>query len=214
MESAATLFSGLKPSSPRSGISFQRKVNRAVDDRELVERCLSGDPVGLRTFVEQFQGWVFALCFRQIGHRQDAEDVAQETLVRAVRHLHQWDGVRPLKPWLLTIAVNRCRTHLSRRNTRARTVEVVVEPVAPARRIGEFDLAEELQLALQQLREEYRTCFVLFHQQELSLHEVARIMNCPDGTVKTWLHRARKELADLLRDRGIVTGEGHELFRI
>ncbi len=185
-----------------------------MDDRELVERCLAGDRDGLRTFVEQFQGWVFALCFRQLGHRQDAEDVAQETLTRAVRHLHQWDGIRPLKPWILTIAVNRCRTHQSRKNTRTRTVNVQIEPAAGAERIGQFDLAEELQLALQQLREEYRTCFLLFHQQELSLHEVARMMNCPDGTIKTWLHRARRELAALLKARGVVTEEGHELFRI
>lgn len=199
---------------PVVGISFQRKVNRAVDDRELVERCLAGDQDGLRTFVEQFQGWVFALCLRQLGHRQDAEDVAQETLVRAVRHMSHWDGIRPLRPWVLTIAVNRCRTHLSRRNTRARTVGVEIEPPAPQVRVGEFDLAEELQLALGQLREEYRTCFLLFHQQELSLHEVAQTMNCPEGTIKTWLHRARRELADLLRARGLVTEEGHELFRI
>ena len=185
-----------------------------MDDRELVERCLAGDRDGLRTFVEQFQGWVFALCFRQLGHRQDAEDVAQETLSRAVRHLGQWDGVRPLRPWILTIAVNRCRTHLSRKNTRARTVDVDIDLAGVSTRVGEFDLAEELQLALQQLREEYRTCFLLFHQQDLSLHEVAQIMNCPDGTIKTWLHRARRELADLLRARGVVTEEGHELFRI
>jgi RNA polymerase sigma-70 factor (ECF subfamily) len=188
-------------------------VNRAVDDRELVERCLSGDCEGLRAFVEQFQVWVFALCFRQLGHRQDAEDVAQESLARAVRHLKQWDGVRPLKPWILTIAVNRCRTHLSRRNTRTRTVKAEIDPAAPRVRQGEFDLAEELQLALQQLREEYRTCFLLFHQQDLSLHEVAEIMNCPEGTIKTWLHRARHQLADLLKARGVVTEKGHELFR-
>jgi RNA polymerase sigma-70 factor (ECF subfamily) len=207
-------FVSLKPLSLNAGISFQRKVNRAVDDRELVERCLAGDQDGLRTFIEQFQGWVFALCFRQLGHRQDAEDVAQESLARAVRHLSQWDQVRPLKPWILTIAVNRCRTHLSRRLTRAKTVAVDVEPPARHVRLGGFDLAEELQLALQQLRDEYRTCFLLFHQQELSLHEVAKIMNCPDGTIKTWLHRARRELANLLRARGVVTEEGHELFRI
>lgn len=206
--------SPLKPLAANSGISFQRKVNRAVDDRELVERCLSGDAEGLRLFVEQFQGWVYALCFRQLGHRHDAEDVAQETLARAIRHLSQWDGVRPLRPWILTIAVNRCRTHQSRSNTRARTVGVEVDPPAPATRLGDFDLAEELQLALRQLREEYRTCFLLFHQQELSLHEVAQIMNCPEGTIKTWLHRARRELAALLKGRGVVTEEGHELFRI
>ena len=208
------LTGNLKPPPPVVGISFQRKVNRAVDDRQLVERCLAGDRDGLRTFVERFQEWVFALCLRQLGHRHDAEDVAQETLARAFRHLAQWDATRPLKPWILTIAVNRCRTHLSRRNQRAKTVHVETEPPAPAVRPGTFDLAEELQLALEQLREEYRTCFLLFHQQDLSLHEVAQIMNCPDGTIKTWLHRARRELADLLRARGVVTEDGHELFRI
>jgi len=185
-----------------------------VDDRELVERCLTGEQEGLRLFIEQFQEWVFALCLRQLGHRQDAEDVTQETLVRAVRHLQQWDGIRPLKPWILTIAVNRCRTHLSRRKMRASAIEVQAEPPAPPARLADFDLAEELQLALVQLREEYRTCFLLFHQQELSLHDVARVMNCPEGTVKTWLHRARRELAELLKTRGVVTEEGHELFRI
>ena len=197
-----------------TGISSQRKVNHAVDDRDLVKRCLAGDPSGLRAFVEQFEGAVFALCMRQLGQRQDAEDVAQETLVRAVRHLSHWDGIRPLRPWILTIAVNRCRTHLSRKNTRIRTVGTVVEPAASRQRIGQFDLAEELQLALEQLREEYRTCFLLFHQQELSIYEVAQIMGCPEGTIKTWLHRARKDLAELLRQRGVVTEDGHELFRI
>ncbi len=185
-----------------------------MDERALVERCLAGDRDGLREFVERFQGLVFAICLRQLGQRQDAEDVAQETLVRAVRHLHHWDGVRPLKPWVLMIAVNRCRTHQSRRKTRAHTVKSVVEPAAPAARLGEFDLAEELQLALGQLRENYRTCFVLFHQQELGIQEVAEIMECPEGTIKTWLHRARRELADLLRARGVVTEEGYELFRV
>ena len=185
-----------------------------MDERALVERCLAGDRDGLRAFVEQFQGLVFAICLRQLGQRQDAEDVTQETLVRAVRHLHRWDGVRPLKPWVLMIAVNRCRTHQSRRNTRARTVESVVEPASPAARLGEFDLAEELQLALSQLRENYRTCFLLFHQQEFGIQEVAEIMECPEGTIKTWLHRSRRELADLLRARGVVTEEGYELFRV
>lgn len=185
-----------------------------MDERELVERCLAGDQDGLRAFVELFQGQVFAICLRQLGQRQDAEDVSQETLVRAVRHLHHWDGVRPLKPWVLTIAVNRCRTHQSKRKTRVQTVGAVMESPAPTKRLGEFDLAEELQLALGQLREDYRTCFLLFHQQELGIQEVARIMECPEGTIKTWLHRSRRELADLLRARGIVTEEGYELFRI
>ncbi|MGH7200444.1 MAG: RNA polymerase sigma factor, partial [Planctomycetaceae bacterium] len=75
-------------------------------------------------------------------------------------------------------------------------------------------LAEELEQALAQLREEYRTCFVLFHQQELSCAEIGEILDCPQGTVKTWLYRARRELAEILQRRGIGPGARHELHRL
>lgn len=185
-----------------------------VDERSLVDRCLAGDREGLRAFVECFQNAVFSVCFRYLGQHQDAEDVAQEALVRAVKHLRHWDGVRPLKPWVLMIAVNRCRTHLSKRRPHVQQVDSIAEPAASRGDVSQLDLAEELQKALDGLRDNYRTCFLLFHQQELSIQDVAELMECPEGTIKTWLHRARRELASRLRERGVVTEDGHELFRV
>ena len=181
------------------------------DDQQLVRRCLAGDAQALRDFIERFQGMVFGICLRMLSHQQDAEDAAQETLTRAVRHLRHWDAARPLTPWVLTIAVNRCRTHLTRSKRMARPSEVPDETAARPERVDVSDLGEELQRALGRLREEYRTCFILFHQQELSLQEVAEILDCPVGTIKTWLHRARKELAEWLRQRGVVNEVGYEL---
>jgi RNA polymerase sigma-70 factor (ECF subfamily) len=66
------------------------------------------------------------------------------------------------------------------------------------------NLAEEIELALARLRDEYRHAFVLFHEQQLSYAEIADSLGCPVGTVKTWVHRARRELADQLRRRGVV----------
>ncbi len=185
-----------------------------MDDWELAERCLAGDQAAIRAFVEHFQGLVFAICLRRLRNREDAEDVAQQTLVRAVRYLRHWDAKRPLKPWVLTIAINRCRTHLTQRNNQTRALDPAIDRPAQEVRLGTLDLSEELQLALNQVREEYRTCFILFHQQELSISRVAEIMKCPEGTIKTWLHRARRELAALLIDRGVVTKDGYELHRI
>ena len=185
-----------------------------MDDRELAARCLSGDESAIRQFVERFQGLVFAVCLKQLGNREDAEDIAQQTLVRGVRHLRHWDSKRPLKPWLLTIAVNRCRTHASQRDPHARTYDPAIEIPTRDVRLGALELSEELQLALGKLRDEYRTCFILFHQQELSITHVANMMKCPEGTIKTWLHRARRELAELLIERGAVTKDGYELHRI
>ena len=173
------------------------------DDAELVRNCLNGRESGLRQMTERYQGMVFGICYRMLGHREDAEDVTQETFLRAFRSLHRWDSTRPFKPWLLTIAVNRCRTLLGQRARRPSTTEFVSQfPANPDR--PQHDLAEELQLALETLRENYRSCFILFHHEELGCAEIGEILGCPEGTVKTWLYRARRQLADHLRRRGIT----------
>ena len=65
------------------------------------------------------------------------------------------------------------------------------------------DDAEEIQKAMATMRPEYQQCFALFYLQELNVEEVAEVLDCPEGTVKTWLHRARKEMAEYLRKRGL-----------
>lgn len=184
-----------------------------MDEARLVERCLRGDAASVREFLERFQGPVFGLCLRLLSQREDAEDVAQETLVRAVRHLARWDASRSLKPWVLAIAANRCRTLAGKRRHNSISTETSETLISPRQRLSVADLSEELQLALNELRDEYRTCFVLFHQEEWSCQQIGDLLHCPEGTVKTWLHRARKALAESLKRRGVVTGEGYELHR-
>lgn len=176
-----------------------------------MQSCLEGDAGALRAFVERFQSAVFGLCYRMLGHRQDAEDVAQEVFLRAFRSLATWDSTRPLRPWLLAIAVNRCRTALQQRPHRPVTAEFADLVVPPPRCEVGPDWAEELQQALEQLRENYRTCFILYYQQELSIAQIGQMLQCPPGTVKTWLHRARKEIAHRLKQRGYGPEVPHAL---
>ncbi len=174
------------------------------DENDLVRDCLAGDRLALGAFVQRFQGAVFGLCFRMLSHREDAEDVSQEVFLRAIRNLHQWDPNRPLTPWLLTIAANRCRTWISNRQRRDLPAEFAENIADPAANRPRLDLAEELQLALDRLREDYRLCFILYHLNELSLAEIADVTGSPQGTIKTWLHRARRELAEHLERRSIA----------
>jgi RNA polymerase sigma-70 factor (ECF subfamily) len=175
-----------------------------MEDRSLVEALRSGDPQAPRVLVEQFHGVVFGLCHRMLRHRQDAEDVTQETFVRALRGIRGFDGSRPLRPWLLGIAANRCRTSLSRRTRRPALIETPEEAVDSRPGVSDPDnIAAELRLALDRLRPEYRLVFTLFHEQALPYEEIAAALSRPVGTVKTWLHRARVELADRLARRGI-----------
>lgn len=174
------------------------------DVSELIRRSLLGDQAAMADLVDQFRGDVFGLCYRMLGHRQDAEDTAQEAFVRALRSLGRFDRRREFRPWLLAIAANRCRTVLAaRRKVPKPSSEVEELPDIRSLR-EERHIGEEVALALTALREEYRQAFVLFHQEQWSYAEIAEVLSCPVGTVKTWVHRARRELADHLRRRGIV----------
>lgn len=176
-----------------------------MDDRALVEALRSGDPRGPGLLFDRFHAVVFGLCFRMMGHRQDAEDVAQDSFLRALGAIGGFDAARPLRPWLLGIAANRCRTSLARRSRRPATSEVAEDPVDHRPGLADPDgLAAELERAIGRLRPDYRLVFVLYHEQGLSYEEIGQATSRPIGTVKTWIHRARAELADELSRRGVV----------
>lgn len=174
------------------------------EDAILVQRCLHGDDEAIRQLVDRFQSEVFGLCVRLLHHRQDAEDVTQEVFLRVFRSLRRWDSQRPLKPWIVGIAVNRCRTWLTQRGKRPELVDYLqdTQPGPPAD--DSVELVREIHNAVAELRLEYRTAFVLFHEQGQPYEDIARAMDRPVGTIKTWLHRARLEILERLRRRGMV----------
>jgi RNA polymerase sigma-70 factor, ECF subfamily len=185
------------------------------DLRSLVGECLAGDQGAMLALVERFRAQVYGLCYRMLGQRQDAEDAAQETFVRVLKNLHRWDPDRGFEPWLLAIAGNRCRTALAARRRRPvaeSSVEYLADD-APDERPAQH-LAEEVHIALGTLRPEYRQAFLLFHEHELAYAEIAEVMEVPLGTIKTWVHRARRELINCLRQRGALAEVRHELPRV
>lgn len=183
----------------------------SFEEAGLVRRCLRGEPEAVRTLVDRFQFEVFGLCLRLLNHRHDAEDVTQEVFLRVFRSLRRWDTGRPLRPWIMGIALNRCRTWMAQRARRPEPVDYLqdIAPASPADDSAE--LLREIQDALGLLRPEYRSIFVLFHEQGQPYEEIAAAMNRPVGTIKTWLHRARLQILQRLRQRGMVSEVGHEL---
>jgi len=189
------------------GVGRRERVGEGLvpmDDRALVDALRAGEPHAPRLMVERFQSVVFALCLRMMSHRQDAEDVMQESFVRALRGLAGFDDDRPFRPWLLGIAANRCRTALAKRARRPSPTDSVDDQVDHRPGLSDpDDLAGEIDRAVSRLRPEYRLVFSLFHEQNLPYEEIAEAVNRPVGTVKTWLHRARAELAEDLSRRGV-----------
>jgi RNA polymerase sigma-70 factor (ECF subfamily) len=175
--------------------------------RELVGRCLHGDQLAMAELVDRYKHRVYALCYRMLGHRQDAEDVTQQTFLRVLKNLCRWDPERDFEPWLFAIAGNRCRTALAARSRRA-AAKPIDEPLpdkTPNPNSAD-QLAEELNLALTTLRPDYREVFLLFHQQEMNYEQIAEQMKRPVGTIKTWIHRARLDLIRQLNERDVLEG--------
>ncbi len=174
----------------------------------LVTQCLAGDEFSFSTLIERFRGQVYGLCYRMLGQREDAEDATQETFVRVAKNLHRWDPTRKFEPWLMTIAGNRCRTRLSKRKRRPThfPLEVPIADDSVEVRKG-HQMAEEINLALDGIRCEYRTAFQMFHFSEMGYAEIAADLKVPLGTVKTWVHRARREIVTTLQNRGVLCGK-------
>ena len=171
----------------------------------LAEQFRENDQNAFAELVRRHQELVFRVCLRILGHREDAEDVTQETFSRMAKYLDRWDSRRPLEPWLIAIAGNRCRTFLARRRVH-QPLSSVSEPTSDStgEQIAADSLREEMYLALQVLPVNQRRAFQLFHERSLNYAEIAAELQCPVGTVKTWVHRARLKLIQQLRHRDVV----------
>ena len=158
---------------------------------------------------------IFARCLKMLGHRQDAEDATQETFSRAIKYIHRWDPRRPLEPWLMTIASNRCRTHLSERRVMVslsnselleidEDASVQGDVKRQSDRAAAQSLQEEVDFAIRHLPKNHRAAFELFHHEGFDYAQISRQLGCPIGTAKTWVHRARTSLMNELRKREVV----------
>jgi len=171
---------------------------------DLVRRCLAGESAAVTDLIARFRTEIYSLCVRMLRHHQDAEDVSQEIFLRVVRNLNRWDATRPLRPWIMTIAVNRCRTWLGKRSRLPQTTEAVNDLAARADPEPPGELMTALAVAVGNLRTDYREVFVLYHEQGHPYEAIAEVVGRPVGTVKTWLHRARIEVMTALREAGLA----------
>lgn len=180
-------------------------------DRELVRLCLDGRERAARELVGRFQRPVFSLIYRIVKDRELAEDLAQETFVRAFDALEQYDPSYEFSSWLFKIGYNLTVDHLRKGTldtvsihgapdavTAERQEATAVTPESRDERPDEAaearELGREIERAIDDLRPEYRTAVLLRHIEGRPYDEIAEIMGIPLGTVKTYLHRGRREL--------------------
>lgn len=169
---------------------------------ELARRARRGDVAAFGALVERFHRPVHRFCWRLL-RSPDAEDLAQDTFVRAFVHFERFDPERPVLPWLIAIARRLCLDVLRRRKVMARIETMPVsDPPAPSPEIqaAQREQLENLEHALDDLDEGPKEAIVLFHVEGMSYRDIAAALEVPMGTVMTWLHRGRAQLRNALQD--------------
>jgi RNA polymerase sigma-70 factor (ECF subfamily) len=146
------------------------------------------------TLLADHQDRVFRLCYSMLGDRAQAEDAAQESFLRIWKSLDRYRGESALGTWIFSITRNVCLTAIAKRRKTAQ-----IEDAARARPEPPQQERDMLRLVTQ-LPDNYRQVVMLFYMEEKSYEEVARLLNLPLGTVKTYLHRARKQLATIVKE--------------
>ncbi|MCC7119053.1 MAG: sigma-70 family RNA polymerase sigma factor [Anaerolineales bacterium] len=172
----------------------------ALTDRDLILRARRGEVEPYGELVARHQTSVFNVCYRILHNRADAEDLAQETFIRALDRLHTFDLEREFSPWVRRVAANLCLNYLEAQKPSAELDEDRDEDKtqSPAEQVEVKERSAQIRMALASLPPQYRIVVELRHYQELSYDEIAVEMNIPLSDVKSHLFRARKLLAEKL----------------
>jgi RNA polymerase sigma-70 factor (ECF subfamily) len=178
---------------------------QAVNERELVERCRSGDEGAFQELIDRYKDLVFALIARTVQDRSRAEDLAQEVFLRIHRGLPYFRGEARLSTWIYRIVANVCVQEQTRPRAPgasvslddARTSERVV-PSAADRQFGDLELRDRLEKAISRLPANYRLLIAAHYLDGVQYDDLAEALELPIGTVKTQLFRAKQQLRRLL----------------
>ena len=184
------------------------------EEMELVRRARKGDLSAYDDLVRRYQERIYATVYHMTSNHEDANDLAQEAFIKAYQALRTFKGGSSFYTWIYRIAVNKTINFLKQRKNKAQMslddldfnaehdpdLVALISEKTPRREAGLADLQEKLNEAMQKLSEPHRLVVTLHDVQGLSHEEIAKIMECNIGTVRSRLHYARQQLQAYLSD--------------
>lgn len=200
---------GLANPPPAAPVSDARQ-----DERDLLQRAKAGDLAAYDELVQRFQERVYATIYHMTSNHEDANDLAQETFIKAWQALKSFKGDSSFFTWIYRIAVNKTINHLKQRKRRNHIslndldlnaehdpdLVALISDKTPRREVNLAELQEKLNAAMQRLSETHRLVVTLHDIQGLSHEEISKIMHCNVGTVRSRLFYARQQLQAHLSD--------------
>ncbi|MCD6318029.1 sigma-70 family RNA polymerase sigma factor [Candidatus Aerophobetes bacterium] len=182
----------------------------SISDEVLILKFKRGDKSSFRRLVEKYQSKVYSIVLAMIGDKNDADDLSQEIFIKVYKGLTQFNGRAKFFTWLYRITINTC---INAQNTRKRKPETILMsyPVgekenplstqlsqdtvrSPMEILENKELGMKIKLAIDSLSDGLREVFILREVEDLSYKELSKILQCPEGTIKSRLFRAREEM--------------------
>ena len=178
-------------------------------EAELIDRILKGEWRNFAILVDKYEAKVFNYVNYLMNNQEDAEEIVQDTFVKAYRSLSQFRGDASFSTWLIRIAHRNCLTHFRKKVPQKVSIDNVTPSDSkqvvdlPSNQLDLDDRRQVLGRALSQLKPDERSVITLFYYQELSLQEICDVTALTLSNVKILLHRSRKKLLDILKEMGV-----------
>jgi RNA polymerase sigma-70 factor (ECF subfamily) len=183
------------------------------DDGQLIQQVRSGDTRAFEALYDRYKGHVYRTAVAITNDPGAAEDILQDCFLRLHANIDRLDGSTPISPWLHRVTVNLSYNYVARRKRSAGLLDAMLDRLASPARAAPDHLAESSELAgtvraaIDHLSLDHRIVVILFYLGEFSLEEIAYILDCPVGTVKSRLYYARQRLRQELRGEEIPSSE-------
>ena len=172
-----------------------------------IKEVLKGDQNAFAEIVELFQDKLYRICYRMLGDKHEAEDIAQEAFVRAFINIHTFDTNRKFSTWLYRIGTNLCIDRIRKKKpdyyldaevagTEGLNMysQIASKEELPEQEVLKMEMQDRVQYEISRLPDKYRAVIVLKYMEDLPLQEISDILEMPLGTVKIRIHRGREAL--------------------
>jgi len=179
-----------------------------VDHNDTIKRILNGDSRAFEVIIKDYGRLVNHIVYRMIPNTDERDDIVQDILMRIYRNLGSFKRDAKLSTWIGRIAYNRCLDYLDKKKVilfddafEDAIGNIPDQSSSPEETIEKKSLSEALKREIDKLPEKYKTILTLYHIDELSYDEIGKVAGLPEGTVKSYLFRARKALKERLESR-------------
>lgn len=193
-------------------MSFVEWGVTAVDENKLVNKAVKGDNLAFEALMEKHMGIIYNIALRMTANQDDAEDMTQEIMIKIFRSLGSFKGNSKFSTWIYRVAVNTCLDELKKKKNKKHLsldaeisgddgenqIEIKDDSPSPEKLAEQNELRDMVAAAVKLLSDEHRAVIVLRDIRGMSYSEIAEILGCSDGTVKSRISRARAQLKMIL----------------